>query len=134
AIAALVSACGSAAPAPAPTAPAGSGSAAVPGQAPGTSSAPSAAPGQPEVQTIKRGGTFTYHQPGSFAGADPAMGQNAYQLWQFVGTYMLRREPDTWKLVGDAIEKWEYSADGKELTLNVRKGVKWQNTPPVNGR
>ena len=88
----------------------------------------------PKEVTPKRGGTLTRSVPSSFAGADPAMGQVAYQLWHTVGTYMLRREPDTWKLVGDAVERWEFSPDGLELTLHVRKGVKWQNKPPVNGR
>ncbi|MBI2887116.1 MAG: hypothetical protein HYY02_07895 [Chloroflexi bacterium] len=90
--------------------------------------------GQEGAKGPKRGGTVTRHVPSSFAGADPAMGQNAYQLWHTVGTFMLRREPDTWKLVGDAIERWEFSPDGMELALHVRKGVKWQDKPPVNGR
>jgi len=31
-------------------------------------------------------------------------------------------------------EKWEISPDGKVYTFTVRKGVKFQNLPPVNGR
>ncbi len=31
-------------------------------------------------------------------------------------------------------ESWQVSADGKVWTFNLRKGVKWQNLPPVNGR
>ena len=31
-------------------------------------------------------------------------------------------------------EKWEVSADAKTFTFSLRKGVKWQNLPPVNGR
>lgn len=31
-------------------------------------------------------------------------------------------------------EKWSVSADGLTVTLNLRKGVKWHNLPPVNGR
>jgi peptide/nickel transport system substrate-binding protein len=116
---ALVAAgCGAPAPAPGPGAP-----------APGVQQ-----PAAPAAPQIKRGGVMTYASTSSMAGADPAMGQNAFQLWNMIGTYILRREPDTWKLVGDAVERWEWSPDGMELTLHVRKGVKWQNKPPVNGR
>ncbi len=31
-------------------------------------------------------------------------------------------------------ESWEISADGLTVTFHLRKGVKWQNRPPVNGR
>lgn len=31
-------------------------------------------------------------------------------------------------------EKWSVNADGTSFTFNLRKGVKWANLPPVNGR
>jgi ABC-type transport system substrate-binding protein len=31
-------------------------------------------------------------------------------------------------------ESWEISDDGLQYTFHIREGVKWQNTPPVNGR
>ncbi len=32
------------------------------------------------------------------------------------------------------VEKWETSSDGKTYKLQIRKGVRWHNLPPVNGR
>ncbi|MBM2826189.1 MAG: peptide transporter substrate-binding protein [Dehalococcoidia bacterium] len=70
----------------------------------------------------------------SYSGTDPAMGQMSYSGWPYLAILMLKYEPDTWTVVGDGIESWEYSKDGLDLTLHVRKGVKFHNKPPVNGR
>jgi len=35
---------------------------------------------------------------------------------------------------GWATERWEFSGDGKTLTFHLKKGLKYTNTPPVNGR
>jgi ABC-type transport system substrate-binding protein len=37
-------------------------------------------------------------------------------------------------LIGDLAESWEVADDGLMYTFNLRKGVKWQNVPPLNGR
>ena len=38
------------------------------------------------------------------------------------------------ELEGDLAESWDMSQDGLTWTFNLRKGVKWQNIAPVNGR
>jgi peptide/nickel transport system substrate-binding protein len=40
---------------------------------------------------------------------------------------------DTVKVPG-LVEQWEVSPDGTVYTLHVRKGARWHNVPPVNGR
>ncbi len=37
-------------------------------------------------------------------------------------------------LAPEVAEKWEISPDAKSFKFTLRKGVKWQNLPPVNGR
>jgi ABC-type transport system substrate-binding protein len=42
--------------------------------------------------------------------------------------------PTSCLVVGDLADSWDVSADGKTYTFHLHPGVKWQNTPPVNGR
>ncbi|MFN3975359.1 MAG: ABC transporter substrate-binding protein, partial [Dehalococcoidia bacterium] len=42
--------------------------------------------------------------------------------------------PADFTIFPDLAERWEFAADGKTLTLFLRKGVRWQNRPPVMGR
>jgi len=41
---------------------------------------------------------------------------------------------DTKEKQGWITERWEFSSDGKKLTFHLKKGIKYQNIPPVNGR
>jgi peptide/nickel transport system substrate-binding protein len=38
------------------------------------------------------------------------------------------------ELVPDLAESWEITDQGKTIRFKLRQGVKWHNTPPVNGR
>jgi ABC-type transport system substrate-binding protein len=42
--------------------------------------------------------------------------------------------PNDMTLKGDLAESWETSKDYRQWTFKIRKGVKWQNLPPVKGR
>jgi peptide/nickel transport system substrate-binding protein len=41
---------------------------------------------------------------------------------------------DTSQVPSWAVDSWEFSPDGATLTFHMREGVKYSNTPPVNGR
>ncbi len=83
----------------------------------------------------KRGGTFVRSAGrDSRSGTDPAMGQMSYVIWPQVGGMMLFRHANTWEILPGILESWEISKDGLEYTFHVRKGVKFPNMAPVNGR
>jgi ABC-type transport system substrate-binding protein len=42
--------------------------------------------------------------------------------------------PGDMSLKGDLAESWQASPDGRQWTFKIKKGVKWQNVPPLNGR
>ncbi len=88
---------------------------------------------EPVTKEPKRGGMITISMPQAWSNTDPQM-QQLPNGWPSVAAYLLRTHPVTTEVVPDVIEKWEFSADGKELTLHVRKGVKFFNMPPANGR
>src|SRR5262249_38243263 len=107
-----------------------SGCGPAPAPAGGSADQPTRAPAASQAETPKRGGMLTFRAgPDSYGGTDPAMGQQGYNVWPIIGEYLLRSEPETWKLVGGAIEQWDYSADGLTLTLHLRKGLKFHDKP-----
>jgi len=42
--------------------------------------------------------------------------------------------PTDFAIVGDLAERWTVSKDGTVYTFQLRRGVKFHNKPPVNGR
>jgi peptide/nickel transport system substrate-binding protein len=45
-----------------------------------------------------------------------------------------QKHPADFSIVPDLAEKWAVSKDGKVYTFSLRKGVRFHNKPPVNGR
>src|SRR5262245_39898638 len=45
-----------------------------------------------------------------------------------------QKSPTDFSILPDLAEKWSVSKDGKVYTFSLRKGVKFHNKPPVNGR
>ncbi len=50
------------------------------------------------------------------------------KVWPFIDTAYLQQYAAPW-----LAESWEW-ADPQTVTVHIRKGVHWQNKPPVNGR
>lgn len=92
----------------------------------------------------KRGGVLNLHMPVdpndwdvTLTGKSFGNGQNGHNLAS-VGLVSYKRGPDlpynSAELVPELAERWEISPDAKSFTFHLRKGVKWPDLPPVNGR
>ena len=100
---------------------------------------------QPEgwaEKDIKRGGTLTVAFRGDPPHYDPALTTSYYMLGAVGPVYdrLIRPKwgsyanPSTPELVPDLAERWEISPDRLVYTFHLRRGVRWQKLPPVNGR
>ncbi len=88
--------------------------------------------------TAKRGGTLRYWAT-PIVQLDPCE-QNASSsaspqalIYGKLTRYSNEDYYDT-RLLPREAESWEASPDGKKYTFKLKKGVKWHNLPPVNGR
>jgi ABC-type transport system substrate-binding protein len=91
----------------------------------------------------KRGGSIARASAWDPPVIDPRHTQSV-GLFQFAGLvhnrmmrYPLPDEasgPGDLTLKGDLAESWQASPDSRVWTFKIRKGVKWQNLPPLNGR
>jgi peptide/nickel transport system substrate-binding protein len=88
-------------------------------------------------------GTFTYLQSRDIASLDP-LSATVSTVPQRIGLVYPRliyydypqdgNPADAGPVPGYITEKWAFSDAGKTLTFNLRKGVKYPNIAPVNGR
>src|SRR5437660_8299462 len=91
----------------------------------------------------KRGGVLTRASAWDPPVIDPRLTQSV-GLFQFAGLtsnrllrYTFADEATGYtdlSLKGDLAESWQGSPDQRVWTFKVRRGVKWQNVPPLNGR
>src|SRR5215468_4838130 len=97
----------------------------------------------PSAKPPKPGGTLTRASEWDPPVLDPRL-TNSVGLSQFaslVGNRLVRYPfsdeaagTTDLTLKGDLAESWESSRDQRVWTFKLRKGVKWQNVPPLNGR
>jgi peptide/nickel transport system substrate-binding protein len=124
AVLALVSACGSAAPAPA-------------GSSPGRPSQTGELP--------QRGGSLAVRLP-AWTGDPPSLDpylNTSFRTQNTAGMFYSRLlmyetgpniKPNSFQVIGDLAEKWDVSSDGLTYTFHLRDNAKWHNLPPLNGR
>jgi peptide/nickel transport system substrate-binding protein len=97
----------------------------------------------PSPKPPKRGGVLTRASAWDPPVLDPRL-TNSVGLFQFaslVGSRLVRypfadesNGTGDLTLRGDLAESWEGSADHRMWTFKLRKGVKWHNVAPLNGR
>ena len=98
----------------------------------------------PDPREPRYGGTVNRAQYGDPPGLDPfaTTGVNMTGINQWILNRLIQlpvgagTDPfaNTGKFVGGLAESWEVSDDFLTYTFHLRKGVKWHNLPPVNGR
>lgn len=119
----------------------GGGAAASPTTGSGGSTAASSLPDHPLFKGLpggKKGGKFVWAQADDPVGGDPHSHEEpgTQALTSPVHNCLFFPWEDTpgeQTIVGELVEKWEQPSD-TEVVLTLRKGVKWQDVGPVNGR
>ena len=93
-----------------------------------------------ENDNVRYGGTFRWPTNQSGGNLDPKLNNSTtisrfwrYSYEKLVAWYPNPNDPLS-HLEPQLAEKWTASADFKTYTFNLRKGIKWHNVAPVNGR
>ncbi len=95
----------------------------------------------PDPRPPRYGGTLI-RQTTAITNLDPTASQSTQMLWPAGPLYErlihtpleVGRDPFLITSVPGLAESWEVSDDFLTYTFHLRKGVKWHNLPPVNGR
>lgn len=87
----------------------------------------------PAVTQVKRGGTLRLINPVEPAHGDPHRTPTIIDMWEYVGNFVINFDPVDGSPVPELAEGWEFK-DPQTLVLRIRKGVKFHNSPPANGR
>ncbi len=91
-----------------------------------------------EEEDVKYGGTYIHPSQWSDP-MDPKTSQNSISwdtIWEYQKLVTWRPNPNDAlvHLEPELAESWKISDDLKTYTFSLRKGVKWHNVAPVNGR
>jgi len=105
-----------------------------------TSSSPPAASGSasgssaPAAGTPVAGGRLIQGTTSEITGLQPLLsGDDSEMVWGQFYPRLMQNNPDTGVLGPGLAESWTQSADGKTVTFNIRKGVKWSDGAPFTG-
>ena len=99
-------------------------------------------PAVTEAQTPKRGGVFRIRGEDATSGFDPQLVVNHHRIatnLSFTHSRLVRIKagaqvkPGTMPVEPDLAESWTQPSD-TTYVFKLRKGVRWHNKPPVNGR
>jgi peptide/nickel transport system substrate-binding protein len=101
----------------------------------------SMAPAVARAQTPKRGGTLAIRtwDPPHFDSFQ-TISYKTHIALSFTHSRLLKHKagptvvPGTFPVEGDLAESWTQGPDQKTYEFKLRRGVKWHNKPPVNGR
>ena len=95
-----------------------------------------------EAQTPKRGGVFRIRGEDATTGFDPQLTPNNHRIGtnlSFTHSRLVKVKagpsvvPGTLPVEPDLAESWTQPND-RTYVFKIRKGVRWHNKPPVNGR
>lgn len=86
-----------------------------------------------EAERVTKGGVLRLTDTLEAAHWDPHRTPGAAFLWEYLGNYAVNLDPKDGHPVPELAERWEFK-NPQTLVLYVRKGVKFHNLPPVNGR
>src|SRR5262245_438142 len=97
----------------------------------------------PSPKPPRRGGKLTRTTAWDPPVLDPRLTNSVglFQIYALTGNRLVRHlysdetsSATDLTLKGDLAESWEGNADYRVWTFKLRRGVKWHNLPPVNGR
>ena len=94
------------------------------------------------TKQAKVGGTWPSSYDEDLVNMDPILNNASPTFPRLVPVYsqLLKagisttKRPGAAEITGDAVEKWEITPDGTQITLTMRQGMKWDSRPPTNGR
>lgn len=82
---------------------------------------------------VKRGGTLRLVDALLEVSSDPHRYGGGIEMWEYLGNYIVNFDPQDGSPLPELAERWEFK-DPRTLVLYIRKGIKFHNLSPTNGR